>query len=870
MADPTGTGTTTQDYVAAYQEYVRQAQAAGTPIRTYNEWLRQFQGGSPVETPTTGGGTNPFGFSGGGDSSGGGLVDTTFPTNPPPSGYQWVWSSSGGSMGQGGYVAAPVGQSGGAVQPGPFPTTPAPSGYRYTYDPNSGQYVLEPTNGSGAVTPSTFPTTPAPAGYRYTYDPNSGQYVLEPGTTSGGTNGPSTTSPGAFPTTPAPAGYRYSYDPNSGQYVLEPGAVGQEPISPYQQADLDLARQQFELQKSQLEQQKADAQAQLDWEKQQFGLTYDLQAKQTQLDNWYREQQLSMDQKDQEFNQWYSQQQLGMDQAQLDQQRYLAELQAEQEKEQNLAALRAKGPASWLEYALAANTTPTQQRFMTGELPIGGNTEGLLPGSVRGQAIQGWQPLPQVSSGVTEPTPYTPTPFTPSGGTTTAPPTFTPLPFNPSPSTPVTGGGGTSTPAGSVTNPTGLTIMPVPTSGVGTPASGGPATPSQGFTGTVPVGNTQTGMTDMMGNTGITDSTVASNLINLQHQVASGTTGAAAPLTPEQQALLKQYSPGTWQAWLAQGGQSATGNGGFYNPVPQPPPSQPAQPVNPVVPTTGAGSPTYVPPPAPTPAPVYPENPNYNPDFVPAPPQPEQQIPLPPGYEQYVGMARGGMARGPQAMVVGEKGPEMEILPPGQKRWVIPFSRMPMMANGGYVTDDNVFRIQPIDGSSQEPTGYLGTNGGMDMWTQTPSSLPPASRPTMPSGYVGNIGGMDAWTQGPGVSHQHLLRHLNRRVLKPTLVHDSATGDHGLLHGAVETVHRVPLPTGATEHRIRATEVTTVERERAASITVVAQLRHRALRHRLRATPPVPMACSVLLPLQRSTLPEWDQTNWRCTMPTSK
>ena len=142
-----------------------------------------------------------------------------------------------------------------------------------------------------------------------------------------------------FPYTQTPPeGYQWVWDPSNMQYVLSPYGM-----DPYQQAQMELARQQFE------------------WEMQQAQMNQGMDP--------FQAQQLAMQQAqlDAQINYWNQQNQFNQDQL-----RQQAQLQREQE-----TARLAANPISWLQYADYTKQAPQVQPWMMG---IGGQNYGLEVG----------------------------------------------------------------------------------------------------------------------------------------------------------------------------------------------------------------------------------------------------------------------------------------------------------------------------------------------------------------------------------------------------------------------------------------------------------------------------------------------------------
>lgn len=268
---------------------------------------------------------------------------------------------------------------------------------------------------------------------------------------------------------------------------------------------------------------------------------------------------------------------------------------------------------------------------------------------------------------------------------------------------PGTGGGGT-TPGGGTTTP-----------GVGAPAPGGGTTAGTytgggqtGGFGTVPgQGDVIAGAPGLLPGMGGTMPGLSveqtNQLTALNRRIAAGYTGGATTLSLAEQQLIQQYLPGSWQAWLAQGGQSEIGSGGYFTPQPTKPTLTPTA-VNPTasaVPTTATS--TQQPVPAQTtpytPTPGVPGT--YAPEL--AQPGPAPTIPEPtPGGQSLdywrnkmnpYGMANGGVVTRPTLAMLGEQGPEV----------VVPLSNQ-MLAPGGTPGSDLIANAIP-------PSGSAGTGG---------------------------------------------------------------------------------------------------------------------------------------------------------------
>jgi len=395
-------------------------------------------------------------------------------------------------------------------------------------------------------------------------------------------------------------------------------------------------------------------------------------------------------------------QRLALEERQFEADQAYRQQQMELERNQNLAQLRAN-PASWLQYSLEAGETPAVQPWM---LPLSPDEYGLRVG----QPLPNWVGLPQNNR-------------TPAGGTGSGQPV---------------GGGGLGTPAGgSGTN-------------AGTFSGGGQA----GAYGTVP-GQGQVvagapGLLPGLGGTMPGLSVAQSNeLAGLNRLVASGATGSAAPLTPQQQQLLQQYMPGTWQMWLAQGGQSGLpgGAGGFFNPIPP----QTQQPVAPVPGTAPTGStqptvPTPVTPTSPTTSPL--PGATQGPMPVPAPlPPPDASPPgtmgglTPEDIQRLMGFANGGIAWGPTNAILGENGPEA----------VIPLQQGSYLAGTQPPTVPGSINL----GSPPTTTGSWGSLGS-DVHTLGVPSTPTATS-TGTSTYPPLTPGTMPWLMNPSRQYQARL-----------------------------------------------------------------------------------------------------------------
>jgi len=231
------------------------------------------------------------------------------------------------------------------------------------FNPQPEYKVTSPYYGNTSVQPNVTPTpstgtrqtaSPMPGSSLWAAnDPTSPFYGVTGSSRVGNQPDPTTSTP-YTPSTNAPSGGN-PYEPGTVEWLLwsanQGGAMGTptpEPITPWQQAQLD-----WEKSKYASDTQSAERAAAL--RQQQF-----LQ-EQTATDA-YRQQQLSL-----------QQQQMAQEQA-----RYQAGIEAE--KQQRLATLSAQ-PKSWLEYAALSNQAPVVQPWMM----------GLNQGRQQvGEQIQGW------------------------------------------------------------------------------------------------------------------------------------------------------------------------------------------------------------------------------------------------------------------------------------------------------------------------------------------------------------------------------------------------------------------------------------------------------------------------------------------------
>ena len=263
--------------------------------------------------------------------------------------------------------------------------------------------------------------------------------------------------------------------------------------------------------------------------------------------------------------------------------------QAATAKETRLAQLAAQGPGSWLEYALQAGQTPVGQDWMLGKSAIGPQASPLIAGITRGEALPGWTPPLQSTTG-----------------------------------------GGVSGDVG--------------TGGTGQPPIGAFPAPSAGAVsgGAMPGGFMAPGL----------DQGQTTQLAGINQRIIAG-----GILTPEEEAIAKQWLTGSYQMYLAKRASAPT--------VPAP--------VTPTAPPV-----TAQPQPAPSgpgPVPVYPNQPPISPSpSMGGEPQPPPATAPPPTYgtggsgavtiDPTTGLpigwfANGGIYWGDRPAVVGEQGPEL-------------------------------------------------------------------------------------------------------------------------------------------------------------------------------------------------------------------
>lgn len=91
-------------------------------------------------------------------------------------------------------------------------------------------------------------------------------------------------------------------------------------------------------------------------------------------------------------------------------------------------------------------------------------------------------------------------------------------------------------------------------------------------------------------------------------------------------------------------------------------------------------------------------------------------------------MASGGTAQGQRAIMVGERGPEIEMIPKGQWRTIIPIKPM---ANGGYAGSADWLSLLP---GTNPPT-----EGGLQPWGGTPKTANLPGWWSPPTGQIPNV-----------------------------------------------------------------------------------------------------------------------------------
>ena len=293
------------------------------------------------------------------------ITEVPYPTTPPTEGYEWYWDGEK-------WVESPIEED---ITIPPGYTIDEETGYLrdaegnlYFQDPVTGQLTLV-TPGVGDV-PPPFPTEPPPPGYAWQYDPETNTNI--PAYT--GEDEPYTMPP--MPTEPAPSGYIWDYNPNTGQWELTPGELpgGVEPITPYQQEQLDLDNRVLELQQQGMQADQAYRQAQLEQQLQMFLKPYE---------------QLTL----------AEQQQFGLDKEKFEWQKSQWQQQFTQEQQRHLAELAAE-PISWLQYSLEAKEPAVVQPWM--QPLMFGQYQGMQPGEI----IPG-STLPTAPTAPTAPTPPT-------------------------------------------------------------------------------------------------------------------------------------------------------------------------------------------------------------------------------------------------------------------------------------------------------------------------------------------------------------------------------------------------------------------------------------------------------------------------------
>jgi hypothetical protein len=549
------------------------------------------------------------------------------------------WMRTNPTIGQSPYTPSiPSNIGGGSTTTGlevpPMPTTPPPSGYYWGMD-SLGQWVPLPTDvtSSGGTAGSTSGPDYAAnlAEQKRQFDL---QYALDQQRYGAGSTMSATD-------TASQAMQQAQLIEQQRQFNLSMGM------------DLQQANQQAQYQAAQL----GLSQQQLAQSSAEFGATFGLSQQTAQADQAYRAAQLGLtvqqlQQQEGQFGATFGlqQEQFAADQAYRQQ-------QLEAEKQRNLAALAAKGPQAWLEYALAANQTPVGQDWMVGQNVMGNEGMGNngvagTTGIQRGQALPNWQGLPASTTQVYQPTmqQYNPTQFQtpnlPAMSTISAPSPYTPTPYSPTPIS--------------------MPQMPVP----GTPSAGA-TTPMPGVGGNQTASPSATGAWSPSGQPlSPADTAMLSGVANA---VQGGSTGAPPPLTPQQVAAMPVGS-GVWQGYVAQGGQVPGGSQGFYSPSsPSTYPFPEAQPAMPA-------------PVAQTEAPL---------------PNPQDMAILM-GYQP---MANGGFAMQPTRALVGEQGPELANLAPGSS--VIPLRNADNMMDSGL--DRGLSSPQPYVDNNISWSGSIGT-----------------------------------------------------------------------------------------------------------------------------------------------------------------
>jgi hypothetical protein len=284
-------------------------------------------------------------------------------------------------------------------------------------------------------------------------------------------------------------------------------------LTPYQQETLNQnstqQSQDYQLAQAQLQNNYNQAVAQLAQQQAEFGATQELQIKKMELDQWYQQNSLALQQSSQEFNQWYQTQALGEEQK-----KYEAQLRA--------------NPAAWLQYNLYTGQTPMVQPW---QKPLMDQEYASLNNVDVGSPMPGWEDYKIPAQNITP---------TYQGGT---------YQLSQAPS------------LGSANNSSGanqnVTINPYSLNGTNgndgslslngnTNLQGGSIEAAASATG-LPVENIKA----MMTNTGV-DADTAAKLILANRTVSTGSTGNAPALTTDQQKLLQQYMPSSYQMYTAQ------------------------------------------------------------------------------------------------------------------------------------------------------------------------------------------------------------------------------------------------------------------------------------------------------------------------------